>query len=382
MLNLILHHTYSTGDGVAADTSDHGNHGIRKNTQFLPSGHEAYSGALEFNGTSSRVTVRHNTSLEDLAAVKVEAWIYPTLVDQRRNIIEGDDSFAIYLAPRAGLQGSDAWENSILHGDFRDTSGAWIPLSSEPPFSPATTIVPRNTWSKITYFHDGIASAVLMINDTVVAERYDLTCGVGSVGKRDLIIGSWTIDDRYSFRGSIDEIKLWKYDPRELQKEFFCRFRDAKALKCLSAEYRRWLANMDPKKIRQLTAYLKCQDRIVEDIIRTVFSHGRNAKETWERFHKRYLELWCKNKLTGPEMKKLMREWAEWLCRLVGPDTIRQWIHRLQSCKAEYPIETDEALRKIWEQCDREFIAFIDLFVDAWSRCIKQSGTKGGMQEW
>jgi hypothetical protein len=380
MLKLILHHEYSTGDGVAVDTSDHGNHGVRAHTTFLAAGHEPYSGALQFNGVSSRVTVRHNPTIKDLGSLKVEAWINPTLVDQRRNIIEGDDSFAVYLAPMAGLQGSDAWENTILHGDFRDAGGTWIQLSSEPPFSPGgkTFTVPRNTWSKITYFHDGIASAVLLINDTVVAERYDLKSPVGSVGARDLIIGSWTIDDRYSFLGSIDEVRVWKYDPDELGREFFCRFKDAKALKCLNRGYERWLSKLSPQKIRQITLYIKCQNRIVEDIIRTVYSHGRQAKETWEKFHQRYLELWCKNKASSPKMKELMEEWARWLCELVGPDTIQKWISQVKSCKGEYHIDTDPALLKIWKECDPDFVSYIDLFVQAWSRCIKADTVKGG----
>jgi hypothetical protein len=375
MLKLILHHEYSTGDGVAVDTSEHGNHGVRAHTTFLAAGHEPYSGALQFNGVSSRVTVRHNPTIKDLGSLKVEAWINPKLVDKRRNIIEGDDSFAVYLTPSAGDT-----TRGILHGDFRDKGGTWIPLSSEPPFSPGgkTFTVPRNTWSKITYFHDGIASAVLLINDTIVAERYDLKSPVGSVGARDLIVGSWTIDDRYSFLGSIDEIKVWKYDPDELEKEFFCRFRDPKVLRCLNRGYERWLSNLSARKVHQIKQYIRCQNSIVEDVIRTVFSHGRQAKETWERFHKHYLELWCRNKMTGTEMKELMEEWAGWLCKLVGPDTIQKWISQVKSCQAEYHSDTDPELLKIWKKCDPDFVSYIDLFVAAWSRCIKADDTKGG----
>jgi len=381
MLKLILHHEYNTGDGVAVDTSDHGNHGVRTNTLYLAAGHEPYSGSLQFNGVSSRVTIRHNPTIKNLGSLKVEAWINPTSVDKRRNIIEGDDSFAIYLTPSAGPKGNDT-TRGILHGDFRDTGGNWITLSSEPPYSPGgkTSTVPTNSWTKVTYFHDGIASAVLSINDKVVAERYDLKSGVGSVGSRDLIVGSWTLDDRYSFLGSIDEVKLWKYDPDELEKEFFCRFKDVTSLKCLNMGYERWLSKLSSQKIQQYTLYIKCQNRIVEDIIRTVFGYGRHAKETWETFHKKYLELWCKNKINGPAMQELMQEWAGWLCKLVGPDTIRKWILQLQSCKAEYHIETDPELLKIWKKCDPEFLSYIELFVKSWSRCIQGDDTKGGMK--
>ncbi len=73
-----------------------------------------------------------------------------------------------------------------------------------------------------------------------------------------------------------------------------------------------------------------------------------------------------------------MQEWAGWLCKLVGPDTIRKWILQLQSCKVEYHIETDPELLKIWKKCDPDFLSYIDLFVESWSRCIQGTILKEG----
>ena len=72
----------------------------------------------------------------------------------------------------------------------------------------------------------------------------------------------------------------------------------------------------------------------------------------------------------------------EWGVPHIQADNLIAMSFAFGYAQAEDHIETDEALREIWEKCDREFIAFIDLFVDEWSRCLKPGGTRGGMQEW
>jgi hypothetical protein len=105
MFKLILHHTYEVL-GEAFDLSGFGNHGFRTSAPFQPNGMSANSGALSFNSGPSRVRVTDKAVWAELAALKIEVLVFMDNLGQRRNLVEGDSTFAFFIHPDGVLWGT------------------------------------------------------------------------------------------------------------------------------------------------------------------------------------------------------------------------------------------------------------------------------------
>ena len=104
MFQLILHHDYSrTG---AVDTSGHNNHGHLSHCYFT-TGLESNLKALGFDGIRSRVFVMPSETLSKLSALRLLTTIWVDQINQRRNIIEGFLSFAIFIEENGKLEANE-----------------------------------------------------------------------------------------------------------------------------------------------------------------------------------------------------------------------------------------------------------------------------------
>src|SRR5262249_50885505 len=112
-----------------------------------------YGKALQFNGTSSLVTVPDAASLHLTSAMTLEAWVNPSTVSAawRDVIYKGNDNF--YLETTSS-NGSKPDAGLIAGGTYADVFG--------------TAALAANTWSFLTETYDG-STVRLYVNGTQVA---------------------------------------------------------------------------------------------------------------------------------------------------------------------------------------------------------------------
>ena len=94
---LVAAYGFEEGTGtVAADSSGNGNAGsLRSGTLWTTNGR--FGAALQFNGTSSGVTVADAASLDLTTGLTLEAWVYPTVTPSGWRGVVGKDVDRYYL---------------------------------------------------------------------------------------------------------------------------------------------------------------------------------------------------------------------------------------------------------------------------------------------
>lgn len=356
MYKLILHHSYEVlGEGV--DLSGYGNHGFRTNVAFQSNGRTANSGALVFSGGPSRVRVTNKNVWGDLAALKIEMWVKLTALGQRRNLVEGDSNFAFFIHPDGVL-----WGTYFGRGNGSSTL-AWVGANSDTAFSPdgVKRTVPLNTWTKLTYLHDGIATIRLFINDQLVGINTTLTSGIRPTGPQGVHIGHWPGDDRYTFAGEIDEVKIWKYDPDIPQREFFCRPLEADQVDCWGRLYNELARLMkDRERGEQVRAFIACLWDAQNTFIRAIRSKGQAVIEELDKRSQEYMKLWCAGDLGGTAMMNFIADWMQWV-NTVAPGALDKYQSEIQTCIKRFKMEEMMVrLGKDVAGCDPLFAAMIE----------------------
>lgn len=372
MYKLILHHTYKLG-GSPLDISCSGNNGRRTGTSFI-AGRLPDSGALYFKGGNDNVVVPANDSLKMLKAIQIEAWICIDDLSTRRNIIEGSRSFEFSVNSDGTLYGAcfDPWHIYPYepgHPSFMP-GPTWIGVTSDVVFSPdgKKHTVPLNTWTHVKYIHDGVASAKLYINDVLVGANNDICKSVCSVGDRGLAIGhsSDPYNDRYTMHGSIDEVKLWKYDPDVMPKQFYSRPMNSKQLKCWGNVFYCLKKQAAGENGKELIHFIKCIMQAQDELIRSIRLKGEAAIAEQNSFAESYQELWCKGNITGDHMRELLNSYAAWLSENTTFEERILWRKRFQSCLKSFNMQEkmEEELNDInvqMTECDPQFVNFLRL---------------------
>ena len=220
MNQLVLHHHYAYGSTF--DVSTAGNHG---RAELVTPGAAAFWSALRFQSPDSRVSVAPSRSLTNPFSIAALVRFYPegTATGSRHNLIEGFVSFALYVLPTGALAGT-----------IVDANGAWTGASSAP------NLVAPNMWHEAWLSHDGINQLELKLDGVVVAREYDVVGPVRSVGDLGIAIGNWPDAGAFPFVGYIDEVKVYRYDPRkDLQDLLDPCCRDGRDLDSLMGELKR-----------------------------------------------------------------------------------------------------------------------------------------------
>ena len=180
---------FDEGSGsTVTDTSGNGNNGTIANTTWATSGE--FGKALQFNGSSSVVTIPDSASLHLSSGMTLEAWVNPSTVDSawRDVVYKGNDNFYLEAtSPNAAIP--DA--GTIAGGSYADAFG--------------NAALPANTWSYLTETYDG-STLRLYVNGTQVAATAHT--GAISTSTNPLQIGGDSIYGQY-FTGMIDEVRIY-----------------------------------------------------------------------------------------------------------------------------------------------------------------------------
>ncbi|OUR89352.1 hypothetical protein A9Q81_22085 [Gammaproteobacteria bacterium 42_54_T18] len=361
MFKLITHHTYKL-QGEAVDISRSGNHGFRTQTSYEPHGISGTSGLLRFDQANSQVRVPNTAIWKNLKAVRIELLAFvtePTAGPRRLNLVEGELSFAFFINADRTLWGT------FLGAPTPGASPTWHGANSANDTTDGIPrLVPFNQWVKLTYEHDGISTLRLYINDQLVAANYQLVSPIDSVKNNGVFIGHWVGDDRYTFVGKIDDVKIWKYDPESLYKQFFCRPMSTEQMLCWKHIFDTMKELLKDKKEREeFIQLMKCIRQAQLELMREIRSHGEEGIKLGNEYRKRYQSLWCKGIIDGPEMASLYNDWGTAVVELVGTDSFNNYKKHVQHCWEEH-----ESVARVFKkvtgkliECDPTFAGYINL---------------------
>lgn len=171
----------------------------------MPDGHPGTGGALSFGQDASVVRVAHRPVLDGIAGIVIEVWLRAQSNGARRNILEADGSFALFIDPDDNLTAS---------------AYATVDGGGGPGWYGFTAPLTHGRWHKIVFQHDGITRSRLIVDDEIVGERDDYNSGLVLVASTGIAIGNWTLDERYPFRGEISRVRIFKRDAAAPIEEF------------------------------------------------------------------------------------------------------------------------------------------------------------------
>lgn len=329
MYQLILHHVYRGGP-YAIDLSGAQNDGLVIDALYAKDGATAGSGALVFRTPHSRVRVplRNKSLFKRLFALKVEVTVRMDALGQRRNLVEGDNSFAFFIDPQGHLCGS--YNGPQFAGGPLVWQGA-NSLDNSPDGT--TRTVPMNHWVTLRFEHDGYASVRLFIDDVLVAANYSLRSGVPPVVNTGVSIGNWTLTDAYAFDGAIDEVKIWRWDPDEAFGQFLGRPAQPCGACCWQAIFE-WIEAQlhDPHGRQRVIALMGCIGAAQTEMVRALRSKGEKAIAKNARLSAEYRQLWQRGAIDGDDMKDWQVRWFDWVTRVAGPDAFNEYTERVQRC--------------------------------------------------
>jgi hypothetical protein len=371
MWELICHHTYDW-HGLPIDRSVYDNHGEAHGVDVLPDGAAPGSGALRFK-SGSGISIPLRPPCRPLRAVRVECVI--RLTDpglSLRPLIECPDSFLLVIyesylvAVHTVRPGTPDVPFPVAGPGFHRTFG-YLGFHNDGVSTLThgvggqTYQVPLNRWVEVAFEHDGISAMRLYADGRLVAERGNVLAGVRSAGEAGLRIGDSNQYGGYEFiGGDLDEIKLWRHDPRSMWREFAQRPIDERAAACWHDFLLRIeeLLRADPDCARLL---LSGFNEIVLRMLRTIAAHGPGAVKHHKRYCDEYQRLWRAGTIDGPEMADLMQAWIAWM-RSLG--VIPEADAELQALLAS------DCFRRLWETspglaCDARFAGMMDLFIQA-----------------
>jgi hypothetical protein len=352
----------------AFDISGFHQHGTPSGVGSSGDGAATGSGAMVFNGQSSRVQVPFGEVWQELGAIKVEALVRINQHGVRHNLVEGLLSFALFvrsdgvatgsfLAPEKPggppFSASNTLAGTVLGGggspdpfstltatppdsEEPEVELAWIGVNTDTEFAPdgiKRTVAP-GVWTRVTFIQNGF-SLQLWLNDELAGYRDDITAGVLGVQPGGVHIGAWPNADNFVLDGALDEIRIWKLDPFYRQKRFFCRPMGNVDAVCwrllLDRIMRQW---RDPEAGSKVEAVLDCIHEAEHDLLRAIHSQGTQTIGQSGAFGRRYDQLWCEGKIDGPEMAEFLQDFGAWIQDAVGA-AFDSYLAKLIGCRQE-----------------------------------------------
>jgi concanavalin A-like lectin/glucanase superfamily protein len=313
VLKLILDHDFDK-PVPAVDRSPFANHGQIFNASFNADGREAGSGALRFQQPDSAVRIAWRPVWQKLTAIALEAWVRVSANGQRRNIIEGDGSFAFYVNPDDTLVGSVF---SLVDG----MSGpAWHVVSSA-THSPDGVVhrVPLNQWCKVVFHHDGITRARLFLNDSIIAVRGDYRSGVGAVAGAGIVVGNWTLSNQFAFSGLIDRVRVWKHDEAEMTRQFSARHFSPQTRDQWDEIWACLAAHLNPDMAVRLRSLGKDWEQLLRELFRAVHAASQEDRDEFRRIIEAYRKHWRANSIDTGAAADVIVALQKWITKALGP---------------------------------------------------------------
>jgi Concanavalin A-like lectin/glucanases superfamily len=354
---LICHQTYGGLGGLAVDVSGCGNHGQAAHTEFLPDGAASGSGAIRFATPDSRIRIptKDQPSFKywkPLVGIRIE--VTARLMTQhgaRRTLIAADNAFMLLVSPEGVVHGR-------YSGPVGDPPSYWGGVNTaEHSLDHITRTVSAGVWVNLAFQHDGVNTMELQMDGETVARRTDAGASVPGVGSLGVTIGN--LPDAPAFLdGDIDEIKVWRLNPRLVDAMFFARPVSPQVADCM-VKFLRGAS-------KALEGDADCA-KLLRDVIRDVLDRAQHkvlgnnpaARLQAESIVSEYVQLWTAGALTSPAMSHVIDRWCA-LLRDCGVSFAEEpAVQKLQKSGC-----LQRALAGLSIDCDPEFAAYIRLVIE------------------
>jgi hypothetical protein len=304
---LICHHTYGGIPGVVVDRAPRrASPGVAvaplADGDFLHDGATAGSGAVRFYKTGARVHVpidaANAAAWQPLAGLRAEVTFrrdaHPAGAMPIDTLLEGG-SFHLYV------------RGSTLVAWFRGVPTQYAEITSTfDPVGPQPYQVPTGAWTTVGFLHDGLGTLELSADGVMVARKQGVFAPVAGAGAPGIFIGNTRQGDA-PLHGEIDEVKVWRLNPRRLVDEFFGRPMDEATARCWAriwSDLRAALAR-HPECVRALLVPLR---NGIDRVQRLALARGPETRERLARSQREYRRLWNAGQVDSPEMTQLFAD--------------------------------------------------------------------------
>lgn len=281
---LLLHHSYSGAPGVIFDQSPgRNNHGLGRgleDSDYLADGASSRSGAVQFR-PGSIVDVRPQKPWDPISVLRAE--IVCIWNEQLRGVLFDAGTFSF----------------SIVHEALRfdvKVEGGSIGHSMPEPDPGNTPAIPFQQWMTLGVFFDFVTGfSGFTINGQEV-DRVDSSWAPSLFGTDRIGIGNSMTDLGQQWRGAIDDVKIWRLDPKWVDKTFTHRPVDPRVRDC----WDKWSDGLG----KALGADIECAERVATLIQAAVNSLIRRAARSasrgrWESAVTDYRQRWEGGDLAG-----------------------------------------------------------------------------------
>ena len=200
-------------------------------------------------------------------------------------LISGDSSFQLDVRGGGVLTGEAG-------GDVIDTSVSGIPIQED-------------VWHNITFVHNGLNAMALFIDGQNAASG-PAAHEVPGVGPAGVFIGAPTpLGDQFWLSGEIASVRVWRIDPRSMNRGFTDRTLDPDVAKCWAAlaQALKEALQGDP----DCSAFLEGGvSQLLAGVNTTLKGMTAANIEVFSALCREYRLLWQANMLDTPQMQEFM----------------------------------------------------------------------------
>lgn len=201
--SLILSYTFQDNESSGTDFSlldwsNNNNNGINKGVTAFdlsnrPSVTITPNDCIDLNGTNDYLTGNDNTDVSPVAAITMEAWIYPRTLTGNKILIHKGTTAATGINYSLRLNGNFLMAIINGNGSFNSSSG-----------------IISNQWTHVAFTYEGISGKyVFFINGRKAGEGLNSQGNIVN-GTEELFIGGNGTSGNF-FNGFIDEIRISNY---------------------------------------------------------------------------------------------------------------------------------------------------------------------------
>lgn len=193
---LVAAFSFSEGSGtVLGDNSGNGSTGTISNANWTTNG--KFGSALNFNGSSSMVTIADANHFDLTNGMTIEAWVRPTSINGWETVVLKESSDDLAYALYADNNGNDAGQPRRPNVSIRQGDTTYMANGSSQ--------LPINTWTHLAATYDGS-----VLREYVNGALSGSTTQSGSINTSSgaLRIGGNTIWNEW-FNGRIDEVRIY-----------------------------------------------------------------------------------------------------------------------------------------------------------------------------
>lgn len=203
----VAHWKFDEGTGTSAnDSSGNSNTGTLSSLPSNPWVNGKYGKALEFEGTNDVVNAGSDSSLDNLPAMTISAWVFPEC---------GTDYGQIVAKSENGTPTNGWFFQTICSST--DSFSFWVDYdSTDLERTSATSTLTRNQWQYVSLTWDGSSTATnahIYVNGVEVPSYSDTTNGSTTRqtdATQNLTIGN-SSDLADDFDGYLDDIRVYNY---------------------------------------------------------------------------------------------------------------------------------------------------------------------------